>query len=78
MFKRGFLDDIINKLLLVRLGQELGTNSELARYVAGFVDVFLSSINKVLLIGIFFHVGAAYQNHFSFHFLVGYSYTWRF
>lgn len=33
---------IINTLLLVRLGQELGTDSQLARLVAEWIDVAMT------------------------------------
>jgi len=41
-------DDVIRSLLLIRLGQELGTNSQLAQMIASFVDVFINQIIKVI------------------------------
>lgn len=35
------LDRIIRSLLLVRLGQQLGTDSDVARAVAGCIDALL-------------------------------------
>ncbi len=39
-------DGIIHSLVLIRLGQELGTDSQLAMYVAGFVDVVIGWLTK--------------------------------
>jgi hypothetical protein len=35
------LDDLVQSLVLVRLGQELGTSSDLAQAVAGVVEVLI-------------------------------------
>lgn len=42
------LDHAIRSLLLVRLGQELGTDSELARAVAQFIDAAVSAASSFL------------------------------
>lgn len=39
---------LLEQLLLVRLGQELGTDSELAQAVAGGIDVFVRMIGFFL------------------------------
>lgn len=76
MSKKNFWNDLINKLLLVRLGQELGANSQLAQYVASFIDNLIIHINKILLIGIFFHINGRLNCNLSFEILFGY--VWRF
>ena len=43
---RKHLDAVIRSLLLVRLGQQLGTDSELARAVAQFIDAALSAASR--------------------------------
>jgi hypothetical protein len=43
---RRHLDAIIRSLLLVRLGQQLGTDSELSRAVAQFIDAALSAATR--------------------------------
>jgi len=40
------LDGMIRSLLLVRLGQQLGTDSELARAVAGFMDAIVQAVTE--------------------------------
>lgn len=42
------LDRIIHSLVMVRLGQELGTNSDTARAVAGCIDVLVSALARLL------------------------------
>jgi hypothetical protein len=42
------MDTIIRSLLLVRLGQQLGTDSELARAVAACIDAALSAAESFL------------------------------
>jgi hypothetical protein len=37
-------NELVRGLLLVRLGQELGTDSPLARSIHGLIDAFLQSI----------------------------------
>ena len=39
-------DATIQALVLVRAGQELGSNSELAQYVAATIDFFIHSVAK--------------------------------
>jgi len=41
MFTKKNLDSIIRSLLLVRLGQELGTDSTVSRAIADFLDVII-------------------------------------
>jgi len=45
---RKHLDTIIRSLLLVRLGQELGADSELARAVAQCIDAAVSAASRFL------------------------------
>jgi len=45
---RKHLDSIIRSLLLVRLGQQLGTDSELARAVAHCIDAAVSAASRFL------------------------------
>jgi hypothetical protein len=45
---RRHLDCIIRSLLLVRLGQQLGTDSELARAVANCIDSAVSAAARFL------------------------------
>ena len=40
------IDSLIQSLVLVRLGQELGTDSELSRAVAQFIDAALSAATR--------------------------------
>lgn len=42
------LDTIIRSLLLVRLGQQLGTDSDLARAVAQCIDAAVSAASRFL------------------------------
>jgi hypothetical protein len=39
---------LINSLLLVRVGQELGTDSQLARLVAEWIDLICNASRSVL------------------------------
>ena len=41
------LDTITNALVLVRLGQELGTDSQLARAVAGLIEALIQSLGGI-------------------------------
>jgi hypothetical protein len=43
-----YMDAIIRSLLLVRLGQQLGTDSELARAVAQCIDAAVSAASRFL------------------------------
>lgn len=45
---RKHLDNAIRSLLLVRLGQELGSDSELARAVAQCIDAAVSAASRFL------------------------------
>lgn len=45
---RRHLDQIIHSLLLVRLGQMLGSNSELAQAIAGVIDAAVSAASRFL------------------------------
>lgn len=45
---RRHIDTIIRSLLLVRLGQQLGTDSELARAVASCIDAAVSAAGRFL------------------------------
>lgn len=45
---RRHLDAIIRSLLLVRLGQELGSDSESARLIAAFIDAAVSAASRFL------------------------------
>jgi hypothetical protein len=45
---RRHLDAIVRSLLLVRLGQELGTDSELARAVAQCIDAAVAAAARFL------------------------------
>lgn len=45
---RRYIDTIIRSLLLVRLGQQLGTDSELARAVAQCIDAAVSAASQFL------------------------------
>ena len=42
------IDAIIRSLLLIRLGQELGSDSELARAVAQCIDAAVSAASRFL------------------------------
>jgi len=42
------LDRIIHSLVMVRLGQELGTNSELAQTLASCIDVLAATLARLL------------------------------
>jgi hypothetical protein len=46
--KRIDWDAIIRSLVLVRLGQELGYESPLARMVANTIDLAIAAISKIL------------------------------
>lgn len=41
-------DDLIQGLVLVRLGQELGTSSDLAQAIAGVIDAAIAVIGRFL------------------------------
>jgi hypothetical protein len=45
---RRHIDTIIRSLLLVRIGQELGSDSELARAVAQCIDAAVSAASRCL------------------------------
>lgn len=45
---RNQIDAIIRSLLLVRLGQELGADSDLARAVASCIDAAVSAASRFL------------------------------
>jgi hypothetical protein len=45
---RRHIDAIIRSLLLIRLGQELGSDSELARAVAQCIDAAVSAASRFL------------------------------
>lgn len=45
---RNHIDTIIRSLLLVRLGQQLGTDSDLARAVANCIDAAVSAAGRFL------------------------------
>lgn len=45
---KSFWDESIRALILVRFGQELGTNSALAQHLACFVDVVICWISKIV------------------------------
>lgn len=41
-------DSLIQSLVLVRLGQELGTDSEIAKAVASGIDLLVSTLSRFL------------------------------
>lgn len=41
-------DSLIQSLVFVRLGQELGTDSEIAQAVASGIDLLVSSLSRFL------------------------------
>jgi hypothetical protein len=41
------IDRIIHSLVMVRFGQELGTDSEIAQSVAGCIDVLAATLAKL-------------------------------
>lgn len=46
--KRHF-DRLIHSLVMVRLGQELGTDSELAQSLASCIDILAATLSKLLI-----------------------------
>ena len=43
-----YLDRLIQVLVFVRLGQQLGTDSDLARVVAHSIDLLVSTLSRFL------------------------------
>lgn len=43
-----FWNELVRSLFLIRLGQELGTNSHLSQMIAHIIDVFVNQFSKVL------------------------------
>lgn len=43
-----YLDRVIQALVFVRLGQQLGTDSDLAQAVAGGIDLLVSTLSRLL------------------------------
>jgi hypothetical protein len=41
------IDRIIHSLVMVRFGQELGTDSEIAQTVAGFIDLLATTLARL-------------------------------
>jgi small basic protein len=42
-----FWTELIRSLFLIRLGQELGTNSHLSQIIANSIDLFVNQFSKV-------------------------------
>lgn len=45
---KSYLDRIIQALVFIRLGQQLGTDSELAQAVASGIDLVVSALSRFL------------------------------
>jgi hypothetical protein len=43
------LDQIIHSLIMIRLGQELGTDSEIAQTLASCIDFLAATLAKLLV-----------------------------
>lgn len=71
-----FWNETMRTLLLIRLGQELGTNSPIAQTIAFSIDTIINTINKLFLIGFFIHFsGQLIGNNFGFAVLFGFTKT---